>query len=153
MDLGGPRRLFGICRPADAHKGAQFIGAGYDIPNIRGIGRAVCTNHAWGAPFRGYGGPESEFASESLMDELAEKIGMDPLELRYLNVYRPGGTTPTGQIPEVPSAWNQMIDMLRPKYKTAKEKAAKGFYCPKRPKGVGVSGGYLRCGQRWPGYG
>ena len=35
------------------------------------------------------------------MDELAEKMGMDPLELRYQNVYRPGDTTPTGQTPEV----------------------------------------------------
>ena len=69
-------------------RGAQFIGAGYDIPAIRGNGRTVCTNHAWGSAFRGYGGPESEFASEVLMDELAEKLGMDPLELRYKNVYR-----------------------------------------------------------------
>jgi len=45
---------------------------------------------AWGAPYRGYGSPQSEFASESLIDELAEKMGIDPLELRYLNVYRPG---------------------------------------------------------------
>ena len=63
-------------------RGAQFIGAGYDIPAIRGKGRTVCTNHAWGSAFRGYGGPESEFPSEVLMDELAEKLGMDPLELR-----------------------------------------------------------------------
>ena len=71
-------------------RGAQFIGAGYDIPNIRGIGRTVCTNHAWGSAFRAYGSPQSFLASESLMDELAEKMGMDPLELRYKNVYRPG---------------------------------------------------------------
>ena len=82
-------------------RGAQYIGAGYDIPNIRGEGRTVCTNHAWGAAFRGYGSPESEFGSESLMDELAEKLGMDPFELRYKNVYRKGSTTPTGQDPEV----------------------------------------------------
>ena len=69
-------------------RGAQFMGAGYDIPNIRGEGRTVCTNHAWGSAFRAYGSPQSEFASEVLMDELAEKLGMDPLELRYKNVYR-----------------------------------------------------------------
>ena len=56
-------------------RGAQCIGAGYGIPSIRGLGRTVCTNHTWGAPFRAYGGPQSFFASESLMDELAEKIG------------------------------------------------------------------------------
>ncbi|MEI2659679.1 MAG: molybdopterin cofactor-binding domain-containing protein [Bifidobacterium adolescentis] len=36
-------------------RGAQFIGAGYNIPSIRGRGRTVCTNHVWGAPFRAYG--------------------------------------------------------------------------------------------------
>ena len=62
-------------------RGAQFIGAGYGIPNIRGDGRTVATNHAWGAAFRGYGGPESEFPSEVLMDELAEKLGMPAANL------------------------------------------------------------------------
>jgi aldehyde oxidoreductase len=45
-------------------RGAQFMGAGYDIPNIRGEGRTVCTNHAWGSAFRAYGAPQSEFASK-----------------------------------------------------------------------------------------
>lgn len=51
-------------------RGAQYIGAGYGIENIRGLGKTVCTNHGWGAAFRGYGAPESEFASEVLIDEL-----------------------------------------------------------------------------------
>ncbi|NJN95439.1 MAG: molybdopterin-dependent oxidoreductase, partial [Anaerolineales bacterium] len=105
-------------------RGAQFMGAGYNIPNIRGRGRTVATNHAWGAPFRAYGSPQSFLASESLMDELAEKMGMDPLELRYQNVYRPGDTTPTGQAPEVYSL-PEMIDKLRPLYQAALEKAKK----------------------------
>ena len=130
------------------HKGAQFIGAGYDIPNIRGIGRTVCTNHAWGAPFRGYGSPQSEFASECLMDELAEKMGIDPLELRYINVYRPGATTPTGQVPET-FALEKMIDIIRPKYKAAKEKAAKES-TPEKKKGVGVSIGIYGAGSDGP---
>ncbi len=53
-------------------RGAQFIGAGYHIPRIRGEGRTVCTNHSWGSAFRAYGSPQSEFASEVLMDMLAE---------------------------------------------------------------------------------
>ena len=130
------------------HKGAQFIGAGYDIASIRGTGRTVCTNHAWGAPYRGYGAPESEFASESLMDELAEKVGIDPLELRYKNVYRPGATTPTGQTPETFSL-EAMIDIMRPKYKEAKEKAAKET-TPDKKKGVGVSIGIYGAGGDGP---
>ncbi len=125
-------------------RGAQFIGAGYGIPNIRGIGRTVCTNHAWGSAFRAYGSPQSFFASESLMDELAEKMGMDPLELRAANVYRPGDTTPTGQTPEV-FTFPEMIDKLRPLYKKAKEKARKESTSTLK-KGVGVSLGIYGCG-------
>jgi aldehyde oxidoreductase len=46
-------------------RGAQFIGAGYGIPNIRGNGRTVATNHAWGSAFRSYGSPQSFLASEA----------------------------------------------------------------------------------------
>ncbi|MGO8877964.1 MAG: molybdopterin-dependent aldehyde oxidoreductase [Desulfomonilaceae bacterium] len=129
-------------------RGAQFIGAGYGIPNIRGVGKTVCTNHAWGSAFRAYGSPQSFFASESLMDELAAKMGKDPLELRYLNVYRPGDTTPTGQTPDGYS-FPEMIDKLRPMYKEALELAKKES-TPELKKGVGVSIGIYGCGLDGP---
>ena len=129
-------------------RGAQFIGAGYDIANIRGVGRTVCTNHAWGSAFRGYGSPQSEFASEVLMDELAEKLGIDPLELRYKNVYRKGSTTPTGQIPEVLSL-PELIDTIRPKYEAAK-KQAKANSTADVKRGVGVSLGVYGSGLDGP---
>lgn len=122
----------------------QYMGAGYDIPNIRSIGRTVATNHVWGSAFRAYGSPQAFLASESVMDELAEKMGMDPFELRYKNIYRPGSTTPTGQEPEVLSLV-EMFDALRPKYQAAKEKAKKES-TPEFKKGVGVSVGVYGCG-------
>ncbi|NLZ17997.1 MAG: molybdopterin-dependent oxidoreductase [Desulfobulbaceae bacterium] len=129
-------------------RGAQYIGAGYDIKHIRGEGRTVCTNHAWGSAFRGYGAPESEFPSEVLMDELAEKLGMDPLELRYKNVYRKGATTPTGQDPEVYSL-PEMIDKLRPKYEEAKKQAAAKSTAEVK-RGVGVALGIYGAGLDGP---
>jgi aldehyde oxidoreductase len=129
-------------------RGAQYIGAGYDIKNIRGEGRTVATNHAWGAAFRGYGAPESEFPSEVLMDELAEKLGMDPFELRYKNVYRKGSTTPTGQDPEVYSL-PEMMDKIRPKYEEAKKRvAAESTDAVK--KGVGIAIGVYGAGLDGP---
>ncbi|MBK8021116.1 MAG: molybdopterin-dependent oxidoreductase [Chloroflexi bacterium] len=125
-------------------RGAQFMGAGYHIPNIRGNGRTVATNHVWGAPFRAYGSPQAFLASESLVDELAEKMGIDPLEFRYANVYRPGSTTPTGQAPEV-YPFPDMLDKLRPLYLAAKEKA-KVDSTPENKKGVGISIGVYGCG-------
>jgi aldehyde oxidoreductase len=129
-------------------RGAQFIGAGYGIPNIRGKGQTVCTNHAWGSAFRSYGSPQSFLASESLVDELAEKMGMDPLELRYKNIYRPGDTTPTGQKPEVYS-FPEMFDKLRPLYQAALKKA-KAESTPENKKGVGLSLGIYGCGLDGP---
>ncbi|MBS3976700.1 MAG: molybdopterin-dependent oxidoreductase [Syntrophomonadaceae bacterium] len=123
---------------------AQFIGAGYNIPNIRGIGRTVCTNHAWGSPFRAYGSPQSFLASEIAMDELAEKLGMDPLELRYKNIYRPGATTPTQQVPEV-FVFEEMFDMLRPKWEEAKKRCQE-LSTPEKKRGVGLSLGIYGCG-------
>ncbi|GAB6112677.1 molybdopterin-dependent aldehyde oxidoreductase [Desulfomicrobium salsuginis] len=125
-------------------RGAQYIGAGYDIANIRGEGRTVCTNHCWGAAFRGYGAPESEFPSETLMDELAEKLGMDPFELRYKNIYRKGSTTPTGQDPEVYSL-PEMFDIMRPKYEEAKKRAAAASTAEIK-RGVGISLGVYGAG-------
>jgi aldehyde oxidoreductase len=129
-------------------RGAQFIGAGYGIASIRGQGRTVCTNHAWGSAFRAYGSPQSFLASESLMDELAAKMGEDPLELRARNVYRPGDTTPTGQTPEVFS-FTEMIDQLRPLYQEAKKKAKAGSNGEIK-KGVGISLGIYGCGLDGP---
>jgi len=129
-------------------RGAQFIGAGYGIPAIRGEGRTVCTNHAWGSAFRGYGSPQSEFASEVLMDELAVKLGMDPLELRYKNAYRKGDTTPTGQDPEVYSL-PEMLDAMRPKYQAALAKA-KANSTAEVKRGVGLSLGVYGAGLDGP---
>jgi aldehyde oxidoreductase len=120
-------------------RGAQFCAAGYDIPNIRGEGRTVCTNHAWGAAFRGYGGPEAEFPSEVLMDELAEKLGMDPLELRYKHVSRTGSPPPTGQEPDCFSC--RMIDILCPSTRHALEKAKARLHRQQSRRGVGVAVG------------
>ena len=127
---------------------AQFIGAGYDIKNIRGLGKTVCTNHAWGSAFRAYGSPQAFLASEIAMDILAEKLGVDPLELRYKNVYRPGATTPTGQVPDV-FVLDKLLDMIRPKWEEAK-KRCKAFNVAGKKRGVGLSIGMYGCGLDGP---
>jgi aldehyde oxidoreductase len=129
-------------------RGFQFMGAGYDIKNIRGIGRTVCTNHSWGSAFRAYGSPQSFYPTEVLMDRIAAKLGMDPLELRYKNVYRDGSTTPTGQTPEVLSL-PEILETLRPKYKAAMDKAKANSTATVK-RGVGVSVGIYGCGLDGP---
>jgi putative selenate reductase molybdopterin-binding subunit len=53
-------------------------------------GRAVYTNTPPAGAFRGYGLSQTIFAVESAMDELARRLGIDPFELRRINVIRPG---------------------------------------------------------------
>lgn len=125
---------------------AQYHCAGYDIPNIHTENHTVCTNHAWGSAFRGYGAPEISVSGEVLIDIAAEACGMDPFEFRYKNIYRPGSTTITGQVPEVFSL-EEMMDRLRPKYYEAVE------HCKKKNResetlkyGVGLSIGIYGCG-------
>ncbi|MGV8906752.1 MAG: molybdopterin-dependent aldehyde oxidoreductase [Acetobacterium sp.] len=131
-------------------RGSQFIGGGYNIPNIRGEGRTVATNHGWGSAFRGYGSPQSLFASETLLDMMAEKMGMDPLEIRYKNVYREGSTTPTGCAPDV-ICLPQAYDTIRPIYKAAKAAAeAKNAKGGDIKYGVGLSTNVYGCGLDGP---
>lgn len=127
---------------------AQFIGAGYNIPNIRGKGLTVCTNHAWGSAFRAYGSPQAFLASEILIDELAEKMGIDPFELRYKNIYRPGDTTPTGCEPDV-YCLVEMFDKLRPLYEEAKQRCQE-LSTSEKKRGVGLAVGIYGCGLDGP---
>ena len=129
-------------------RGIQFLGAGYDIANMRGEGRTICTNHAWGSAFRGYGGPQACMGTEIVMEKLAEALGMDSLELRYINAYREGSLNSSGQVPDS-YALPKMVETIRPKYKAAKEKAAKESTATHK-KGVGLAFGSYGCGLDGP---
>ena len=128
--------------------GAENMFGCYNVPCIRGEGRTVCTNHAWGSAFRAFGAPQSQFATEVLMDMLAEKTGMDPLELRYKNVLKPGDTNTTGAEPDV-YAMTGLLDMMRPKYAAAIARARKAS-TPERKCGVGIACGQYNCGATGP---
>ncbi len=56
----------------------------------------VYTNKQPGASFRGYGNPQMTFAMESQIDELADRLGMDPIDLRLLNAPESGDVTLAG---------------------------------------------------------
>ncbi len=82
--------------PATINFSSMMFGTLYNVPNIRFHGELVYTNKAMGTAFRGFGNPQVTFATESQIDELAEKMGMDPLELRRRNVNHPDETAACG---------------------------------------------------------
>ena len=68
----------------------------YEIPNVKVDTYTIFTNNVPGGAFRGFGGPQGEFLAEMQMSKLAEKLGMDPVELRMKNVMREGSILSVG---------------------------------------------------------
>jgi CO/xanthine dehydrogenase Mo-binding subunit/aerobic-type carbon monoxide dehydrogenase small subunit (CoxS/CutS family) len=71
-------------------------GAVYRIPAYRYDGYTVYTNNPFGGAFRGFGSPQFTFAAECHTDMIAERLGMDAVEFRRLNLSRPGDTAISG---------------------------------------------------------
>ncbi len=97
----------------------------YAVPNVEARGRAYFTHcHPSGA-FRGFGVPQGAIAHEALMDELADKVGMDRLAFRRLNALRVGDRTATGQELEASAGLVACLDALRKPWKKALEETSK----------------------------
>jgi CO/xanthine dehydrogenase Mo-binding subunit len=68
----------------------------YRIDNVEFVALPVYTNNPYSGTMRGAGNPQINFAIESQMDILAERLGIDPLDFRLRNVNRPGDVTCQG---------------------------------------------------------
>lgn len=86
----------------------------YHVPNLRALTRAVFTNNAISGAFRGFGVPQAHIVTEALLDELAQKVGMDQLEFRLKNAIRVGQSTATGQVLTASVGMAQCLEALRP---------------------------------------
>ena len=78
--------------------GCQCILAPYNIENGRVEGFDVVLNKPKTAAYRAPGAPAAAFAGESVIDEIAEKLGMDPLEFRLINGAKEGTRRITGPV-------------------------------------------------------
>jgi CO/xanthine dehydrogenase Mo-binding subunit len=80
---------------------AAILSAGpYVIDNLHVDAYAVYTNKTMTGAMRGFGAPQVCFAYESHMDDIASKLGIDPLDIRLLNAFDEGSPSPTGQVLE-----------------------------------------------------
>ncbi len=125
-------------------KMTRYAGGGYYLPTIRGRGRVTFTNHAFGSAFRAFGAPQSEFATNVLMDELAEKCGLDTWEFMNRNVLHPGDTVSTGEVPDV-FPLPKLLELMKPKYDEAVERSKKES-TPEKKRGVGLAVGIYNAG-------
>ncbi|HET7167641.1 MAG TPA: xanthine dehydrogenase family protein molybdopterin-binding subunit, partial [Candidatus Limnocylindrales bacterium] len=84
--------------PVVLSRGALHAGGPYRCPNVRIRARATRTNTPPNGAFRGFGAPQTEFAAETQLNRIADRLGLSPLDIRRRNVYQPGDVTPTGQV-------------------------------------------------------
>jgi xanthine dehydrogenase molybdenum-binding subunit len=76
----------------------QTFSSLYRVPNVRFQCTVAYTNNPYAGSMRGYGNLQATFAVESMMDSLAEKLDMDPLQFRRNNVQTPGEETGQGLV-------------------------------------------------------
>lgn len=123
-------------------KSVIFGGGPYFWANALIEGKAVYTNNVLGGAFRGFGVNQVHFAVESLIDDLAYKLKIDPLEIRLQNALEEGMTTLTGEILEGSVAIKETLI-------EAKKTVEKLAVLPQRSKkktGLGVAAGWKNIG-------
>ncbi|MEQ8356102.1 MAG: molybdopterin-dependent oxidoreductase [Kiloniellaceae bacterium] len=119
----------------------------YKVPNVTARSVARFTNAPPSGAFRGFGVPQAALAHEALMDSLAEQVGMDALEFRYLNALRVGDATATGQVLTASAGLAACLEALRPRWR-AWRAAAEDFNGEDRRsrRGVGIGCVWYGCG-------
>ncbi len=122
----------------------------YVIANVRVDAYAVTTNNIVTGAFRGFGGPQGHFEAETQMNKLAEKLGIDPVELRLKNVLREGSLLSTQTpLPGGPVSLPQVVQKCadefgwdKAKVKSQKSKVMRGVGFAAALKNIGFSFGY-----------
>jgi CO/xanthine dehydrogenase Mo-binding subunit len=123
----------------------------YHVPAVDVATHVVYTNNLFGGAFRGFGAPQVTWAAEATMDKLAGRLGIDPVELRRVNVLDDRRrTTCTGQQLHRPVLARQCLDKAAELADWHHDRAATGGDGPLR-RGLGVSLVMYGCNLHWGG--
>ena len=107
----------------------------YHYENFECDGWAYYTNNPPAGAFRGFGVTQTCYAVESLLNEMADKIGISPWEIRYRNAIRPGEALPNGQIVDGSTGLVETLLAVKDQYEKAQ---FAGIACAMKNAGVGV---------------
>ncbi len=108
MDTGA----YAILGPAVLGLGTEHMTGPYYIPSAKLDGWLAYTNHAPASAMRGFGAPQSAMAVEHLMNLAAEKLGIDPLEIRIRNAIHRGQSGPMGAVMEYSVGFEEALRMF-----------------------------------------
>jgi aldehyde oxidoreductase len=120
----------------------------YVVPHYRALTRAIHTNLVPAGAFRGFGVPQMAIAQEQVYDELAMRLGIDPLEFRIQNALQNHTPTVTGQVMGEGVGIRACFEALRPRWSEMRC-AAEEFNTHATGairRGVGVAGMWYGCG-------
>jgi aldehyde oxidoreductase len=119
----------------------------YKVPNARIATRAVYTNDTPAGAFRGFGVPQAAIAHETLMDDLAEQLGLDRWVIRRINALKQGDATCSGQVLQHSAGLGKCLDALRGDWDEALARAVRhNAKSERRRRGVGIACMWYGCG-------
>lgn len=118
----------------------------YEIPNVKVDSASIYTNNMVTGAFRGFGGPQGLFAAEQQMNKLAEKLGIDPIELRRRNLIQEGSILSVGTPLPKGVSMGQVVDKCVERMGALQE-SGQGKITPKAIKrGWGFACGFKNVG-------
>ena len=85
----------------------------FEIPNVKVIGKTVLTNNTPNSAMRGFGVSQMNFAVQMQINKLADKLGMDTLELQKNNGFKKGTITATGQELKDSTGYKEVIEQIQ----------------------------------------
>ena len=129
MSLGGP-----VLQRACTHAAGPYAYENFEIE-----GTAYYTNNPPAGAFRGFGVTQTCFATETLLNMMADQVGITPWEIRYRNAIRPNGVLPNGQIVDDSTGLVETLEAVKQDYDAAWEAGRPvGIACAMKNAGVGV---------------
>lgn len=134
--------------PTVANRVPVHASGPYFIPDYRARARAIHTHCAPSGAFRGFGVPQMAVAQEQLLDQLADRLAIDPLEFRIRNALDSRTPTATGQMLGDGIAFRECLEALRRCWRAARRDADDFNANAAGPlrRGVGVAGMWYGCG-------
>jgi CO/xanthine dehydrogenase Mo-binding subunit len=133
--------------PAVAAILTETLAGSYRIPNVQVETSVVYTNSPLSGAMRGFGSPQSHFAVESMVDSMAQEIGMDPIQIRRANILKVGEKMFTGVIlnesatalPICLDNAQELMDRFRAVEVTPGKKAGVGMALAAQSMGLGAN--------------
>lgn len=130
-----------------SHVHAMVMMAGpYEIPHVKVDAYLCYTNHPYGGAMRGFGAPQVHIAHEQMMDELAARLGLDPVEIRRKNAFELGSATATGQVLDQSVGLRETLEACAKAFDWDRRKGQAGYVDREKTKrrGIGVGMGWYR---------